>query len=386
MNTLSYNVRSVWNRKVTSLCVTLSIMVAVFITAATSMLVAGIQGLFVGKAGPTAAIVLAKGAEQEFGGAIANASKSALLGLPQIRKTADGTPDASPEAMQLLNLERTDGSGGTNVVIRGLDTAGYRIRPSLRIVSGRMPKPGTNEAIVGTKIAGRVRGIALGEQLRFGTKNDLVIVGVFADDSAAESEIFADLNFVQAAFGTTGYVSSVRVELNSGADFAAFERAVADKPISAKAMRLRAFEEKQAGTLTGLVSFLGIALGALLSVAAVFGALVGMHGSIGARTRELGTMRALGFPRGTIMRGILVEALVLALSGAVLGAIGALALTPVQVPMMGPNWASVVLRFQPTPMAFVAAIVNALVIGLVGALMPALRALRIAPTQALRGG
>lgn len=391
MGTLVYNVRSVANRKVTSAAIVLSVMLAVFITAATSMLVRGIERLFVSQSRPESVIVLAKGTEQEFGSGVSAASLRLLLALPQVRRGADGTPLASAEIMQLLNLERSDGSGGTNVVLRGLDESGYRIRPRLKVTAGRLPKIGSDEAIVGSAIAGRVRGLDLGQELKFGKSASLKIVGVFTDGaqgvhSSTESEVIADSAFVQSAFGSEGIVSSVRLDLVSADAFDAFRAAAEERPIQLSAMRLQTFEQKQAGMLSTMVSVLGAVIGTLLTVAGVFGALVGMHGSISARTREFGTMRALGFSRGAILRGVLTEAILLATLGAVLGAGAALCLLPVRITMMGPNWASVVLQFQATPAAFVAATLNALLIGLFGASLPAVRALRIPPTAALRGG
>jgi putative ABC transport system permease protein len=385
MGTFRYNLGSLLSRKTLSLCVAMSIMVAVFVTAGTSMLMRGIRKLFVGHAAPTSVIVLSKGSEMEFGGMISATSRNALLALPQVRRGPDGVPDASAEAMQLLNLQRTDGSGGTNVVVRGITEAGLRLRPRVHVLAGRLHRVGTDEGMVGAKLLGRVAGLEIGKELIFSNTQSLKIVGVFEDSgSATESEVLANLDFVQTAFGASGFVSSVHLELRSPADFDGLRASATEKPINLSALRLREFEEKQAGSLTVLVSFLGGALGTLLTLAAILGAFVGMHGSINARVREFGTMRALGFPSGMILRGVLMEATMLAFVGASAGTIAALALAPVQLTLMGPNWASVVLRFEPSLFAFAAAAANAIVIGLAGAAIPAIQALRIAPTEALR--
>lgn len=385
MSTLRYNVKSVLFRRVTALGIIFCIMVAVFVTAATSMLIEGVIRVFTGHGSPGAVIVLAKGTTQEFGSSIPLERARRAMAASGVKTDSNGERLASAENVQLLNLERRDGSGATNVVMRGIDAPGYRLRPSLQIVEGRGATPGTDEGVVGKKIAEEVRGVALGESLRFSGSTTLTIVGVFSDNgSTTESEILASPELVAKGFGVEGHVSEIRALLASPNEFDTFRSAMEEKSIDLAAMRQVDFDEQHARDIRGLVIFIGGVVGFMLSLASILGALVGMHGAVSARIREFGTLRALGFSAGAILRGVMLEVALLSTLGAIAGTLAALALIPVRFSLMGPNWASVVLRFEPSPSAFLYAFLNALVIGFLGAAIPAGRAVRVSPIEALR--
>jgi putative ABC transport system permease protein len=293
------------------------------------------------------------------------------------------------EIIVVVIADHIDGSGSSNVLVRGTPAEGIAFRPEIKLVSGRAPKPGTDEVMVGSGIAGRFHGLAIGGSLDLRRNRPLSVVGVFSADGASyESEVWGDLDYVRNALGREAVVSSARVRLNSPADFDAYRQTIeTDKRFSMKVMRESDYNEKQSQQTASFLKFLGIVVAVLFSIAAMLGAAITMNGAVAHRTREIGTLRALGFSRSAILTSFLIEAIVLAAIGGLIGsAIVLLLSTFVSIPVINfQTFSEIVIRLHASPEVFAKALLFSGVMGLIGGLFPAIRASRVSPIEAMRG-
>jgi len=258
----------------------------------------------------------------------------------------------------------------------------------VHLVAGRPPRPGTDEAIVGARIRGRIRGVDLDQTFDIKKNRPVKVVGVFeADGSAYESEVWCDRELVRQAYGRLGVVSSVRVHLESPSKFEAFRAGIEnDKRLGLQALREPAFYEKQSegaailfGALGGVVSF-------FFAVGAMIGAMITMYAAVANRQREIGTLRALGFSQGSVLFSFLLEAVILAIVGGALGLAASMSLTLIHPSLVNfSSWSEIVFSFDPTPKILGLALFIAGVMGLVGGFFPAVRAARTSPRKAIRG-
>jgi len=348
------------------------------------MLQAGINRVLTASGRPDTVVILRKGSDAELSSAIANDYLGLFRGPAQVSQAGG----VIGEIVVIVNGERGDGNGMSNVLVRGTPAEGIEFRPELKLTRGRLPKPGTNEAIVGRGISGRFKGIAPGESFELRRNRPLQIVGEFtAAGSSYESEVWGDLDVIRRALGREAVVSSVRARLNSAADFDAYRQTIEnDKRFSMKVMREADYYEKQSQALSGFLVTMGKVGAYLFSIAAMIGAAITMNGAVAHRTREIGTLRALGFSRSSILTSFLLESVVLSFAGGVLGIIGVQLMSLIQVPVINfQTFSEIVLRFQATPDMAVRALIFAVVMGLIGGLFPAIRASRVSPVEAMRG-
>jgi putative ABC transport system permease protein len=380
-----YNVRSLFVRKVTTLATAFGITLVVFVFAAALMLGEGVNRALVTAGRADNVIILRKGSDAELSSAVGNDYLGLFRGPAQVSQAGG----VIGEIVVVITADRADGSGVSNVLVRGTPPTGIAFRPEVKIVSGRAPKPGTNEVIVGTAISGRFKGIAPGGSFEMRRNRPLQVVGEFsADGSSYESEVWGDLDWVRSSLGREAVVSSVRVRLNSPADFDAYRQIIEnDKRFSMKVMREGDYYEKQSQQTSGFLKGLGLMIAILFSFAAMIGAAITMNGAVAHRTREIGTLRALGFSRLAILTSFLLEAIALSLIGGVVGSVLVMLLSLVSFPVMNfQTFSEIVIRFQATPAVFIQALIFSGVMGLVGGLFPAIRASRVSPIEAMRGG
>ena len=378
-----YNVRSLLVRRVTSLATALGIALVVFVLAAALMLGEGVNRVLTMAGRPDTVVVLRKGSDAELPSTIANEYLGLLRGPAQVSQAGG----VIGELIVVVTPARSDGSGVSNVLVRGTPPEGIAFRPELKIVSGRAPKPGSNEAIVGKAISGRFKGIALGQSFEMRHNRPLQVVGEFtADGSSYESEVWGDLDYIRQAIGRNAAVSSARVRLNSPADFDAYRQLIEnDKRFSLKAMREADYYAKQSEQTGGFLKGMGFAMAILFSLAAMIGAAITMNGAVAHRSREIGTLRALGFSRGAILTSFVLEAIVLALIGGLIGSALVLLLSFVTFPVLNfQTFSEIVIRFRATPAVFTSSLIFAAVMGLIGGLIPAIRASRVSPIEAMR--
>lgn len=383
---LRYNVRSLLVRKVTTVATAVGIALVVFVFAAAQMLGEGAERAMLSSGRDDNVIILRKGADAELSSGLGNDYKK-LGDRPEIAQV--GGAGAIGEVVIVITAELADGSGGlSNVLVRGTPAEGVAFRPEVKLVSGRMPKPGTNEAIVGQAISGRFKDLGPGQRLELRRNRPLEIVGEFAAaGSSYESEVWGDLDVIRKYLGRESGVSSVRVRLTDPSKFDAYRAAVeGDKSFSVKAMRERDYYQKQAEGTSKFLTIMGMFIAILFSLAAMLGAAITMNGAVANRTKEIGTLRALGFSRRSILVSFVFEAMVLAVSGGAIGLGFVMLLSLVSFPVMNfQTFSEIVISFQATPGIIIGALIFSAVMGLVGGLIPAIRAALVSPVEAMRG-
>lgn len=384
----SYTLRSLWVRKSTTLATALGIALVVFVLASSLMLSRGIEKTL-GKSGSAdRAVVLRKGSDNELSSTIENASVGIILSAPGVKKSGTA-PLGSAETVVVLSLNKLGMEGKvSNVQVRGVTTMSRELRKDLRIVEGRPLTPGTDEVMIGQGLVGRFAGMQLGESFEL-KKNRLVrVVGVFdTGGSALDSEAWVDLETLRSSFGRGSTASSVIVQLEKPTSFDGFENAVEhDKQLGLEVMRETDYYEKQSEGTSIFIKALGIVVTFFFSLGAMIGAMITMYAAVSQRSKEIGTLRALGFSRFSILVAFVFESLALATVGGVLGALASLAMGFVKLSMMNFNtWQEVTFSFDASPGILGTSVLIGGIMGFFGGLFPAIRAARLSPIQAMRG-
>ena len=385
---ISYNVRSLMVRKTTTIATALGIGLVVFVLASSQMLARGIRKTMAQSGSEGKALVLRKGADAELSSTVEQRFVSRVLAAPGVKRSASGQPLGLGEALLVIAIDRMNDPGQiSNVQLRGTTDNVLQVRPEARIVAGRPPRPGTHEVMIGRRLRGQFKGLELGQRFEIKKNRQAEVVGVFeANGSSYESEIWADIDVVRTSFGREGTVSSVTAVLESPSRFDAFKSALeGDKQLDLQVLREVTYFEKASEGTALLINVLGSAVVVFFSVGAMIGAMITMYGAVSNRKREIGTLRALGFSRITILFSFVLEAVMLALIGGVAGALAALAMGTVEVSMMNmQTWSEVVFSFDPNPETIIWAIFAGGMMGVFGGLLPAVRASRVSPVAAMR--
>ena len=386
---IRYNVRSLFVRKITTIATAVGIAMVVFVFAASLMLGEGVDKAL-GTGGRTdTVIVLRKGSDAELSSGINNDLLNLLIGRPEIVKP-DGQTSGQMigEFVMVITADRTDGSGVSNVLIRATPKGGVAFRPEIKIVEGKQPTPGTNEVMVGKSITDRFKGISLGGTFDLRRNRPVKVVGVFTADGASyESEVWGDLDVIRTSLGRSGVVSSARLRLVAPSQFDGYRAAMeADKRLGVKVMREADYFKKQSEQTQVFLKGFGIGVAILFSLAAMLGAAITMNGAVAHRNKEIGTLRALGFSRLSILFAFVLEAIMLAIIGGVIGLVFVMLLTFAKFPVMNfQTFSEIVISFRATPSVIVSALIFSTVMGLIGGLFPAIRAARVSPVEAMRG-
>jgi putative ABC transport system permease protein len=381
----SYNLRSMVVRKGTAAMTAGGIAMVVAVFVMTLAIAQGFRATLVASGSIQNAIVLRKGSTAESLSAVARSDVPLVESLPQVARAADGRPLASPELVLAIALPRQSDNQPANVPIRGVGSRAYDVRESLQIVEGRRFAPGSREINVGKLAVGRFKGLTLGSDVKFGAAT-WQVVGVFtADDASFESEIWGDIDLMAPAFQRTGY-QSITVKLVDPTAFDSFKSAVEGDPrLYLQPRREQDYYTSQSVAMTTLIRVFGSFVTLILSIGAVFGAMNTMYAAVAYRTREIGTLRALGFSRTRIVGALVTESMALAIVG---GLVGCLLALPVHGLSTGTtnfsSFSEVAFKFRITPMLLVEGLLFAALMGAAGGLLPALRAARIPVARALR--
>ncbi len=382
-----YNLRSILARKATTAATAFGIALVVFVLASALMLSAGIKKTLGASGRADNAIVMRTGSDAELNSSFDTTSVGLVLAAPGVKRDDKGAPIGVGEVVLVLALEKLGDPGITNVFLRGVPETALAFRPSARVVSGRAPRPGSDEVLVGKRLRGRFKGFEVGQSFELRKNRSVSVVGILEDEgSSYESEVWADVDTVRTGLGREGLVSSVRARLESPAKFDAFKASVeSDKNLGFEVTRETTFLEKQSEGVSIFVTALGSVIAFFFSIGAMIGAMITMYGSIASRQREIGTLRALGFPRWQILVAFLLECSVLSLFGGALGAAAAIAMRFVSFSMINfTSWSEIVFTFEPTPAILLMSLMFALAMGVFGGLLPAIRAARVSPIQAMR--
>ena len=387
MNTVpfSYIARNLWVRRVTTALTAGGMALVVYVFATVLMMSEGIRATLVATGQPDNVMVLRKGAGAEINSAVERGQAAILSTLPGIATDALGRPQISAEPVVLINLPKRSNGKPSNVTVRGTSDLGLQLRPGVRLIEGRMFRPGTSEIIVGQATAAGFAGIDLGANLRFAGR-DWQIVGRFdAGRSGFDSEIWGDAEQMLQAF-RRGASSIMVVRLADPGRFEALrERIEADPRLLLEAKPEIRFYAEQSEALATFISILGLSLAVIFSIGAVVGAMITMFAAVASRIGEIGTLRALGFRRGAVLAAFMTESLLLSGLGGVVGLAGASLMQVVDVSTTNfQTFAELAFRFVLTPQIAVQTLAFALAMGVVGGFVPAWRAARLQIVDCLR--
>lgn len=379
-----YNFRNLRERWVTTLMTVVAISIVVSITVLVFGFVDGMERALRVSGDPTDLIALRQGSNDETGSTVDIPAARDIANLPGIAKTAEGVPMCSSEYVTILVRPRRDGTR-TNLIVRGLESIGRTLRSEFKIVRGRDLEPGVNEAITSEAMARRFQNLAIGEKLEI-NKVEFTIVGYFsANGTSAESEVWTERRDLISARRIPDSVSSVNLRCTDEATLKDIKhRLENDEQFKLKAVRETEYFEEQMSSTIALKIF-GYVLFLFLTFGAMFAAANTMYAAVAGRAREIGTLRALGFSRRSILVSFLLESVLLCLMGALLGCVATLAFRGWSGGTA--NWSTfseITFSFQFGPMILIRGVVMALAMGLLGGILPAIRAVRLTIVDSLR--
>lgn len=384
---LSYSFRSMLTRKLTTGLSMLGVALVVFVFAAVLMLANGLRQTLVASGDERNALIIRKGADSEMMSGVTRDLASMIMTLPLIATGNDGKPMTSSEVVVIINKRKVGTNDMGNVTVRGVSPGAFQLRPVVHMTGGRMYQQGSREIIVGKAIEREFEGVNIGEQMKIG--GDIwTVVGTFeANGTGIESEIWGDVEQLLAAFGRLGAYSSVTVRLNDAKSFADFQKAMdSDQRFQQlSASREPDYYAKQSEVMSTFISVLGIVVTVIFSIGAVIGAMITMYAAVANRTVEIGTLRALGFRRRSVLTAFLVESILLSLVGGVFGVFIAafLQFFTFSTTNFG-TFSELAFGFALSPGIAASAIAFSIVMGLVGGFLPAVRAGRLSIIAALR--
>ncbi len=385
---IKYTLRNLWTRRLTTLLTITGIALVVFVFAAVLMMAYGIQKTLVETGSDNNIIVLRKAATSEITSIIMRDQANVLRALPFIEKTEDGKPLISEEISTVINLafnKKPEGFG--NVSVRGITPYGINLRPQVKLIEGRMFSWGSREIIIGASIQKRFRNTDIGETIKFGG-DEWTVVGWFdADGSGFDSEIWGDVDQLAQSFGYTGAYSSILIRLEKPDEYKDFLDGFY------KDLRLQTLEVKkekqfyadQSEDMAMFIRILGIVVTIIFSAGAMIGAMITMYAAVSNRTTEIGTLRALGFRRRSVMMAFLVESLAIALIGGFTGLFFASFLQFFQVSMINfGSFAELAFSFSLSPSIVINSMFFSVIMGVIGGFLPSVRASRLNIVNALR--
>ena len=382
---LSYTAKNLLARKLTTALTAGGMALVVFVFATVLMLQEGLRKTLVETGSWDNVVVTRKSSGTEVQSGVDRQQAAVVESQPEVAYGSDGMQLLSKETVVLITLPKRDSDKPSNVIIRGIGTEGQALRPQVRIVEGRMFRPGSSEIVAGRSIAGRFRGAAIGERLRFGMR-DWTVVGVFdGARSGFDSEIWGDATQLMQSFRRPVF-SSVIFRLNDSSRFDLVKaRLESDPRLTVEAKRESVFYAEQSEVLANFIGYLGLTLSVIFSIGATIGAMITMYASVANRTGEIGTLRALGFRSRSILTVFLAESLLLGLVGGVIGVVLASFMQLLTISTM--NWQSfseLAFNFTLTGAIVFKALLFSLFMGLVGGFLPAVRAARLNIVDALR--
>ncbi len=391
---ISYNVRNLRLRKgltvMTALGIALTVTTAIFLMA----LVAGLNRAFVSSGSPKNVLVLRKGSEAELSGGFDASLFPTLKTLPGIAKDSHGEPMASGEWVVVIVLPRKDGTGEVNVTVRGMMPDGLEMRqlpdapgtePKVKLIEGRWFQTGQREVVVSKSVRDRFSQANIGDTMQFG-KGSWKVVGVFdAGGSAYESEVWGDVNQMASDFDRQGGFASAYLRATDAISAEALKNRVSDdQRLKLEGMLENEYYAKQTSSGTP-IKVIGWVVGVIMAIGSIFAAMNTMYAAVAYRGREIATLRVIGFSRPAILTSFVLESLLLALLGALVGILLMLPFNGMETGTSNAvTFSEVVFALRITPGVAIRAIIFALIMGFVGGLAPAWHAARQNILTALR--
>jgi putative ABC transport system permease protein len=383
---LSYNLRNVRVRWQVTLLAIVGIALVVAVFAVLMSMSEGFKAALRSTGRPDNAIVVQRGSGSEMTSGVPLADRNMIMVDERVARDANGQPLASWEQVVVIGLPRISDGQPANVTLRAVTPRAFEVRGGIRVVEGRSFTPGLDEVIVGRKLTKRIADLAIGRDVKYQQKL-FRIVGLFESEGAAfESEIWGDFDTLSAILRGGAGSNSLVLRMKDPATIPELDRFIRAQPqMQLQALSERKYYEEQAGQLSRALSALANFVAAVMGVGAVFGAINTMYAIVSARTREIGTLRALGFSRRSILTSFLIESVILAFIG---GAIGCLLAFPMNGFSTGTgqtqSFSEIAFNFRITPGIVLVGMTFAVVMGILGGLLPALRGARMPITSALR--
>ena len=387
---LSYSFRSLWTRKLTTSLTIFGVALVAFVFTAVLMLSNGVRDTLVATGSDDNAIVLRKSAESETLSIITFDAADIIGSQPEIAVGADGKPMMTKEALTMINLKKHGANPEdlSNVAVRGVTPDGVALRPQVKLTSGRMFNFGASELIVGNEIADRFDGMEIGQSIKFAGR-EWKIVGHFdAGKSGFASNIWGDVTQILQAFNRQAF-SSIVLKLRNPNDFNALSAKFESDPRlnDLKVEREKQFYAEQSETLGNFIKILGLVITIIFSFGAMIGAMITMYAAVANRTVEIGTLRALGFQRRSVLSAFLIESLFISLLGAGFGLVAASLLSFLTISTTDfSSFSEIAFGFSITGGIVISTLIFATVMGFVGGFLPSVRAARLDIVNALRSG
>ena len=381
---ITYNLRNLVERKATTLMTAVGIGLTVAVLVTSLGLTAGLKSVFGGSGDPRQVLVLRKGVNAELTSTVSDDAYQIIRRLPGIAAAPDGEPMVSPEGLTVVNLPSVDSPEGMNVTVRGLLPIGISMR-NVVITQGTMFAPGLRQIVVGESVAKRYPAARIGQSVKFG-RGSWQVVGVFrVGESAANSEIWVDLNQLRGDFEQQGGSSSLLIRARDPGAIDGLKTAIeGDQRLGSGVIG----EKKYYADLTssGLpLQVLGFSVAIIMAIGSAFAATNTMYAAVARRAREIGTLRAIGFRRWAILQSFMLESIFLALCGGVVGMLIALPLNGMTTGVGNfVTFSEVAFKFRVTPIAILAGLAFAALIGAIGGLLPAWAASKKNIVQAMR--
>jgi putative ABC transport system permease protein len=300
---VKYNLRSLSNRKTTTIATGLGIGLVVFVFSAVLMLSAGIHKTLNSTGRPDMAIIIRKGSDAELSSAIELAQVPLLFAPKEVARRQDGKPEGVGEVVVVVTADKIGGDGVSNVTVRGVTDDVWSFRPNMKIAEGRKPRPGADECVVGKSVRGRFKGLELGESVELKKNRPLKVVGIMdSGGSSYDSELWGDADVIRSSFGREGSVQSARVRLVGPDAFDAYKKSIeSNRQLGLAVERETTFYEKQSEGTAAFIVGMGGTIAFFFALGAMIGAMITMYSAVANRRREIGTLRALGFGKGAIM-------------------------------------------------------------------------------------
>lgn len=381
---LKYNIRNLIVRKGSTLATAFTIGLTVGVFLMVMALARGIDLTLSSSGDPLNVIVLREGSTAELNSSLTNENFNDVMYLDGIEREGD-KPLATGEMITLIYKARKGMTQGSNVTVRGVGPMSFKLHSGFKTIAGREFQPGLTEAVVSKRIAERFQGLDIGDKFRIQT-TDYTVVGLFdSAGKAFESEIWVDINSLASTTKRTGY-SSVLLRAKDQNALSALSKRITDDPkLHLKALSERVFYEDQQGVASGALKGLAVFISFIMAVGAGFAGMNTMYAAVARRTKEIGTLRVLGFSRLSILVAFLLESVAIALIGAGIGILLALPLNFVSTGTS--NWVTfseIAFNFRVTLDLMIFALIFGGIIGFVGSLLPSIRASRFKIVDALR--
>lgn len=382
----AYTWRSLWTRRLTTVLTLSGIALVAFVFASVLMLSRGVENTLIETGSMDNAIVIRKSATSELVSQIERDHANLIRTYPEVALLPDGKPFVSGETYVIINLLKRGSNDMGNISVRGISSEGLQLRPQVKLTAGRWFTMGTQEIVVGKNIATNFNTSAIGEQLRFGDAMWTIVGHIDGGGTAFDSEIWGDVEQMMPAFGRPVF-SSVTLRLKSPEMFDALKLRIEQDPRTSytEVKREQVYYREQSEMMSSFIRVLGLVVTIIFSIGAMIGAMITMYAAVANRTREIGTMRALGFRRRSILGAFLVESILLSLIGGAIG-IGLasfMSLVRISTTNFG-SFSELAFGFALAPDIVGWTLFFSVIMGIVGGFLPSVRASRMNILNALR--